>query len=70
MLHCFFFLIAHVFHFALYEYQVDDMTLGGVIDRGCARIQRGFNRLETWVNENLMKLIQGKCKVLDQSRNT
>jgi len=57
-----FFFFTRVFHFVLYEYQVDDTKLRRVVDRpgGCAPIQRDFSRLKTWANENLMKFIQGK----------
>lgn len=56
-----FFFITLTFHFALREYQVDDVKLG-MIDRpdGCAPIQRDFSRLETWTNGNLLKYTQEK----------
>ncbi|GAB0178679.1 mitochondrial enolase superfamily member 1 [Grus japonensis] len=49
----------------------DDRKLGGVADtpEGCAAIQRDLNRLETWVERNLMKINKGKCRVLHLGSN-
>lgn len=35
----------------------------------CAAIQRGLNRLQKWVDRNVMKFNEGKCKVLCLGRN-
>lgn len=45
--------------------------MGRVADRpdGCATTQRDMDRLENWVNTNLVKFSKGKCKALPLSRN-
>jgi len=49
----------------------DDTKLGGVNDtlEGCAAIQHDLDRLESWVQRNLMKFNKGKCSVLHLGRN-
>jgi len=49
----------------------DDTKLGGVVDTraACAAIQQELNRLESWVQRNLMKFSKGKCRVLLLGRN-
>ena len=44
----------------------DDIKLGGVADTPdtCAAIQKDLDRLENWIERNLMKFNNGKCKVL------
>ncbi|KAK4825798.1 hypothetical protein QYF61_002382 [Mycteria americana] len=39
------------------------------IQEGRAAIQRNFDRLEKWIDKNLMKFTRGKCKVLPLRRN-
>ncbi|GAB0205341.1 mitochondrial enolase superfamily member 1 [Grus japonensis] len=49
----------------------NDTKLGGVADtpEGCAAIQQDLDRLESWVQRNLMKFHKGKCRVLHLGRN-
>jgi len=49
----------------------DNTKLGGVADtpEGCAAIQRDLDRLESWVQRNLMKFSKGKCQVPHLGRN-
>ncbi|KAK4832341.1 hypothetical protein QYF61_021870 [Mycteria americana] len=49
----------------------DDTKLGEVDDtpEGFAAIQRGLDRLEKWVNRNIIKFSERKCKVLHLARN-
>jgi len=49
----------------------DGTKLGGVTDtlEGCAAIQQDLDRLESWVQRNLMKFSKGKCRVLHLGRN-
>jgi len=49
----------------------DDTKLGGVADtlEGCGTIQQDLDRLESWVQRNLMKFNKGKCRVLHLGRN-
>ncbi|KAK4830437.1 hypothetical protein QYF61_011145 [Mycteria americana] len=44
--------------------------LGGVADKseGCTAVQRELDRLENWVERNLMKFNKRKCKVLHLGR--
>jgi len=50
---------------------VDDIKLGGVVDtlEGCAAIQQDLDRLESWVQRNLMEFNKDKCGVLHLGRN-
>ncbi|GAB0183246.1 mitochondrial enolase superfamily member 1 [Grus japonensis] len=49
----------------------DDTKLGGVADtpEGCAAIQRDMDRIEIWVERNLMKFNKGKCRVPHLGQN-
>ncbi|PKU43698.1 rna-directed dna polymerase from mobile element jockey-like [Limosa lapponica baueri] len=49
----------------------DDTKLGGMADapESCAGVQRDLERLEHWVERNLMKFNKGKCRVLHLGRD-
>ena len=49
----------------------DDTQLGGAADTpaGCAATRRDLDRLESWVERNLIKFNKGKCKALHLGRN-
>lgn len=48
-----------------------DIKLGEVANRPsvCVVIQRDLNRMKKWVNRNVIKFNEGKCKVLPLERN-
>ncbi|KAK4807159.1 hypothetical protein QYF61_024279 [Mycteria americana] len=56
---------SHIFKFA------DNTKLGGMADtsEGGSAIQRDRNRLEKWVDRNLMRFKKEKCKVLHLGKN-
>jgi len=47
------------------------MKLGGVTDipEGCVAFQQELDKLESWAERNLMRLIEGKYRVLPMGRN-
>ena len=49
----------------------DYVHLGGVADipEGCATIQQDLDKLQSWVERNLMRLNKGNCRVLYLRRN-
>lgn len=48
-----------------------NIELGGVVDTPgrCAAIQENLDRMEKWMEQNLMTFIKGKCKVLPMNNS-